>query len=431
MREFKSFYKKVEGNEGQKCFYSTRLDTYGCGCQHDCKYCYAKSLLEFRELWNPIDPSVANIKKIENKIMTLEMGSLVRLGGMTDCFQPCEKQYRVTYKTIQLLNRQGIHYLIVTKSDMIAEDEYISILDKNLAHIQITITSTDDKIASSYEKAVSSTRRMTAIEKLEALGFDVQIRLSPFIPEYIDLGIIAKLKCKRAIVEFLRVNTFIRRTFNIDYSQYTIKEGNYYHLPLEVKKNWIRLISKTKVVSVCEDNTEAYEYWKKHVNPFPDDCCNLNFTGEIRHIGNMELLSLPKTAYLSSMTKDSQVVEASKSWVENDQFRDRCVISGFQSLPEKIVLDSLLKSNKKIIMVLAQKMFSTCPNKYKKAIEEGRMLIISPFRDSDTVITKEAAKRRNQYVMDHSSNMVLGTVTKSGMIDSLLQAYKRPFMVLK
>ena len=31
-REFKSFYKEVEGNEGSKCNYNARLDTYGCGC---------------------------------------------------------------------------------------------------------------------------------------------------------------------------------------------------------------------------------------------------------------------------------------------------------------------------------------------------------------------------------------------------------------
>ena len=87
MKEYKSFYKTVDGNEGQKCNYPTRLDTYGCGCVHDCKYCYAKSLLSFRGLWNPYDPSVADINKIEKKIKTLTKGTIVRLGGMTDCFQ--------------------------------------------------------------------------------------------------------------------------------------------------------------------------------------------------------------------------------------------------------------------------------------------------------------------------------------------------------
>lgn len=62
--EFKSFYKEVKtANEGSKCHYTTRLDTYGCGCQHDCSYCYAKSLLEFRNLWDFQNPKVADIAK--------------------------------------------------------------------------------------------------------------------------------------------------------------------------------------------------------------------------------------------------------------------------------------------------------------------------------------------------------------------------------
>lgn len=43
-KEFKSFLKTVTGNEGGKCRYPTRLDSYGCA------YCYARSLLEFRGL---------------------------------------------------------------------------------------------------------------------------------------------------------------------------------------------------------------------------------------------------------------------------------------------------------------------------------------------------------------------------------------------
>ena len=57
-----SFYKTVGGSEGEKCFYPTRLDTYGKGCYYNCKYCYAKQLLDFRKLWNPNTPAVPDIK---------------------------------------------------------------------------------------------------------------------------------------------------------------------------------------------------------------------------------------------------------------------------------------------------------------------------------------------------------------------------------
>ena len=82
MKDFKSIGKTVEGNEGDKCNYPTRLDTYGCGCQHDCSYCYAKSLLDFRDLWNPKNPSVANISDISKAIKKL-LRKVIRLCGMT------------------------------------------------------------------------------------------------------------------------------------------------------------------------------------------------------------------------------------------------------------------------------------------------------------------------------------------------------------
>lgn len=274
-KEFKSFLKTVGGNEGNKCNYPTRLDTYGCGCSHDCKYCYAKSLLDFRKMWNPMNPSVADIEKIRKKIAKLPKDMVVRLGGMTDCFQPIEKTHRVTYETIKSLNENKIQYLIVTKSAMVADDEYIEILDKNLAHIQITVTTTNDELSLTYEKASVPSERILAIEKLQSLGFDVQLRLSPYIPEYIDLEILNNVKCDKILIEFLRVNTWIRKWFDIDYSNYTVKQSGYSHLPLENKKELISKISGFKEMTVCEDESVAYEYWKENFNNNKSDCCNL------------------------------------------------------------------------------------------------------------------------------------------------------------
>ena len=431
MKEFKSFYKTVDGNEGQKCHYPTRLDTYGCGCFHDCKYCYAKSLLEFRDLWDADEPRVADIGKIEKKIKTIPKGSVLRLGGMTDCFQPCEKTCRVTYKTIQLLNKYGIHYLIVTKSDMIADKEYIDVLDKNLAHIQITVTSTDDKIALSYERATLSSKRIAAIEKLEAEGFDVQIRLSPFIPEYLDLDVVANIKCRRAIVEFLRVNTFIKKTFtNLNYDAYTHKEGGYYHLPLSTKKAYVSKIAQHKEVSICEDCSEAYEYWQNHVNTFPDDCCNLRFSDHKRFMGNIDLLKLNKTAFLCSSTNDKAVISAASNWASTIDTNSTCVISGFQSPAEREVLDRLLQIGANVVVVLAKKLPSSYPTKFKEALKQGRLLLISPFYDFDDIVTKTDAQRRNEYVLNHSQQAIIGTITQGGMLDNILKQSNTPYKIL-
>ncbi len=278
MKDFKSITKTVEGNEGGKCNYSTRLDTYGCGCTHDCSYCYAKSLLEFRGLWDAKNPAIGDISKISKEIKKLRPYSFVRLGGMTDCFQPLEKLHRVTYKTIKLLNRRKIQYLIVTKSAIVADPEYMEILDKDLAHIQITVTTLDDKLAATYEKASPPTMRVEAIKRLQKAGFDVSLRLSPFIPQNVDFEAFNSLEIDKVCIEFLRVNAWIKKWFDIDYSEYTVSQSGYWHLPLKKKLYYIEKLTGFKEMTVCEDETEAYEYWKHHFNHNPDDCCNLRRT---------------------------------------------------------------------------------------------------------------------------------------------------------
>ena len=278
MKSFSVFYKEVEGNEKDKCKYTTRLDTYGCGCQHDCKYCYAKSLLDFRGLWNSTKPVVGSMKKIRSAIIKAKKSGIkiVRLGGMTDCFQPIELKYRTTYQTIRLLNKYKIGYLIVTKSHLVANEEYLKIYDKDLAHFQITTTCLDDDLYKKldYEKASLPSKRIEAILKLQKQGFDVAIRLSPLIEDFIDFDKLNNLGIEKAQVEFLRVNHWIRKWFNIDYSKFVIKQSGYEHLPLDEK---IRIISKIKIpeISVCEDEDTAYDYWVNNYNPNKDDCCNL------------------------------------------------------------------------------------------------------------------------------------------------------------
>lgn len=274
MKEFKSFFKTVGGNEGTLCHYNTRLDTYGCGCAHDCKYCYAKSLLEFRNLWNADFPAVADIQKIKRKLDKIEKGTIIRLGGMTDCFQPREVVHGVTYETIKAMNERGIGYLIVTKSSLVASDKYIEVMDRNLAHIQISITSTDDAKAREYENASPISQRIKAIERLQEKGFDVSIRLSPYIPQFIDINMINKIKCDKILVEFLRCNTFIKRTFDIDYSDYTYKDGNYHHLPLWKKQELLENIT-IQQKSVCDDVPEHKAWFESNFNYNPQDCCNL------------------------------------------------------------------------------------------------------------------------------------------------------------
>lgn len=223
-------------------------------------------------------PKIADTEKIEKAIAKLPQNTIVRLGGMTDCFQPLEKEKRVTLETIKLLNQYKIAYLIVSKSALVAEPEYLDVLNPSLAHIQLTVTTLNDKIALSYEKADVPSERIKAILALQNHGLDVAIRLSPLIESFMDFDKLNVLPIHKCMVEFLRVNTWIKRWFtSVDYSKYTLYHAGYYHLPLEEKLTLLQKIGLENV-SICEDVSEHYTYWKENVNPNSLDCCNLRTT---------------------------------------------------------------------------------------------------------------------------------------------------------
>ena len=276
-KEFKSFYKEVKGNEGSKCHYPTRLDTYGCGCSNDCRYCYAKSLLDFRGLWDPKNPAVADIEKIRKKVAKLPEGMpAIRLGGMTDCFQPIELTHRVTYETIKALNEKKQPYLIVTKSDIVAYDEYLDILDNELAHIQVSLPTTNNEILKKTDNAKSFEIRKKTVETLYQNDFDVSVRLAPFLYNTADFNKINEIQSDKCLVEFLRINNNAKKGLQgvVDFDEYTVNEGGCKHLPLDKK---LTILSKLKFprLSVCDDVQEHYEYFLKNICANPNDCCDL------------------------------------------------------------------------------------------------------------------------------------------------------------
>jgi DNA repair photolyase len=280
------FYGNTESRKFNTwCKYTQRLDTYGCGCQHDCNYCYAKTLLSFRGLWNSTTPKTSTLWEIKSKISKLSKHSVIKLGGMTDCFMPMELKYRITFETIKLLNHYKINYLIVTKSHYVANDEYLKIYNKDLAHFQVTITTTDNTISKKTENASLPGKRIEAVEKLQACGFDVSVRLSPFIREHIDVAVINSIRCKKILVEFLKVNHWVKKWFNIDFNDYSLKYGGYEHLHIEDKIKLADMITGYDQKSVGEYVKEHYEYFRDNVNYNHGDCCNLslNITSPIEN----------------------------------------------------------------------------------------------------------------------------------------------------
>ena len=100
-------------------------------------------------------------------------------------------------------------------------------------------------------------------------------RLSPYIDGWIDFQRLNNVKCDKILVEFLRVNPTIVKRFPVDFEDFPVRENSYYHMTLEHKLNVLKRITGFKEVTVCDDNTDHYNFFRDHFNPNPNDCCNL------------------------------------------------------------------------------------------------------------------------------------------------------------
>ncbi len=76
--------------------------------------------------------------------------------------------------------------------------------------------------------------------------------------------------------------------------------------------------------------------------------------GVEQHTGNLELLKLPKTAFLRSNKVPASIMLKCYDWAIQQREQGNCVISGFHSRIEKDVLHYLLKDKQPIIVALVR-----------------------------------------------------------------------------
>jgi DNA repair photolyase len=156
--------KLIEAQDCAKCFHRFEIDTYGRGCIHNCAYCYAKSYLSIRRYWNvpiPFPIDIAAIRKIfatvfetskRHKLRAiLERRVPLRLGSMSDAFMWMDKTYRVTLELLKILKFYRYPYLIFTRSDLVADDEYVGVMDPQLASVQMSISSLNRELTRQIE----------------------------------------------------------------------------------------------------------------------------------------------------------------------------------------------------------------------------------------------------------------------------------------
>lgn len=184
----KSILSKVESPD-LPMMYS--LNPYR-GCEHGCVYCYARNSHEFWGFSAGLDFETRIMVK-HNAPALLEKTFQgkhwqpvpISFSGNTDCYQPAERQFKLTRQLLEICLKYCNPLNIITKNALILRDlDVLSELARlNLVHVYISITTLNESLRLQLEPRTATTKnRLKVIRTLKEANIPVAVMAAPIIP---------------------------------------------------------------------------------------------------------------------------------------------------------------------------------------------------------------------------------------------------------
>ncbi len=166
------------------------------GCEHGCTYCYARPTHEYWGYSAGTDfERVIMVKKNAPELLEKFLSKkswqvdAIGLSGNTDCYQPCEREYGITRRLLEIMLEYRQPVRIITKNALICRDiDILSELAKlELVAVNISLTSLKEDLRRKLEpRTASGKKKLETIELLARHGVPVNVMMAPIIPALND-----------------------------------------------------------------------------------------------------------------------------------------------------------------------------------------------------------------------------------------------------
>lgn len=162
------------------------------GCEHGCSYCYARPTHEYHGYGSGIDfESIVLVKRNAADLLRQTFqkdswkGEPVMMSGNTDCYQPVERELRITRAMLEVCLEHRNPVGIITKNSLVLRD--LDLLSEmagmGLVHVNISLNSLDEELRRRMEpRTATVAQRLKAIEVLTGAGVPVHVLMAPVVP---------------------------------------------------------------------------------------------------------------------------------------------------------------------------------------------------------------------------------------------------------
>lgn len=156
------------------------------GCLHGCIYCDSRSdCYQMKHDFEDIEVKENAITLLEQSLSRKCKKCMIGTGSMTDPYMPLESKLGNTRKVIELIERYGFGFTVITKSDLILRDLNLlkRINERTKCVVQMTLTTIDEELCRIIEPNVcTSKRRAEVLSILRDNGIPTVVWLSPILP---------------------------------------------------------------------------------------------------------------------------------------------------------------------------------------------------------------------------------------------------------
>lgn len=177
------------------------------GCEHGCAYCYARPTHEYLGFSAGLDfESKIFVKENAPELLREKLMSQawkpeqISISGITDCYQPAERHFKLTRRCLQVLAEFKNPVGLITKNHLITRDLDVltELASQDLVIAFLSVTTLNRELGRQLEPRTSTpSARLQAIESLAKAGIPVGVNIAPVIPGLTDHEMPAILKASR------------------------------------------------------------------------------------------------------------------------------------------------------------------------------------------------------------------------------------------
>jgi len=163
------------------------------GCEHACIYCfalYSHKYLKSNDFFGQIYVKTNILEQLEKELKSKSWKrDIINIGGVTDSYQPIEKDYELMPKIIELMIKYKTPVIISTKSDLILRD--FDLLKELSEHVYVNIASTIITMNEDLSKIIEPgakdpEKRINMLKKFKNTNVNTGIHTMPIIPTLTD-----------------------------------------------------------------------------------------------------------------------------------------------------------------------------------------------------------------------------------------------------